>query len=100
MNSAAAVFAVRRFARPPIQAMNETVNPEKPVKARGWIGIVMVALGAAFWVLCPAAHAPGDRFEQAPAEQHTDAGADDAEDDGLDEHTREHLSRRGADRAQ
>lgn len=37
---------------PPIQAMNETVNPEKPVKARGWIGIVMVALGAAFWVLC------------------------------------------------
>lgn len=37
---------------PPIQAMNETVNPEKPVKARGWIGIVMVAVGAAWWVLC------------------------------------------------
>ncbi len=37
---------------PPIQAMNETVNPEKPVKARGWIGIVMVAIGAAWWVLC------------------------------------------------
>ena len=37
---------------PPIQAMNETVNPEKPVRARGWIGIAMVAVGAAFWVLC------------------------------------------------
>lgn len=37
---------------PPIQAMNETVNPEKPVKARGWIGIVMVTVGAAWWVLC------------------------------------------------
>ncbi len=37
---------------PPIQAMNETVNPEKPVRTRGWIGIAMVAVGAAFWVLC------------------------------------------------
>ncbi|RSX47966.1 ABC transporter permease [Bifidobacterium castoris] len=37
---------------PPIQAMNETVNPEKPVRTRGWIGIVMVAVGAAWWTLC------------------------------------------------
>lgn len=37
---------------PPIQAMNETVNPEKPVKARGWIGIAMVVIGAAWWTLC------------------------------------------------
>lgn len=37
---------------PPIQAMNETVNPEKPVRARGWIGLVMVVVGAAWWVLC------------------------------------------------
>ncbi len=37
---------------PPIQAMNETVNPEKPVRARGWIGVVMVVVGAAWWTLC------------------------------------------------
>ena len=48
----AALPAKAAAAAPPIQAMNETVNPEKPVRARGWIGIAMVAVGAAFWVLC------------------------------------------------
>ena len=37
---------------PPIQAMNETVNPEKPVRTRGWIGAAMVVVGAAWWTLC------------------------------------------------
>lgn len=37
---------------PPIQAMNETMNPEKPVTARGWIGADMVAFGALCWLLC------------------------------------------------
>ena len=37
---------------PPIQAMNETMNPEKPVTARGWIGAGMVAFGALCWLLC------------------------------------------------
>lgn len=36
---------------PPIQAMNETVNPERPVRARGWVGTIMVLLGIGFWVL-------------------------------------------------
>lgn len=34
---------------PPIQAMNETVNPEKPVKTRAILGAVMVVIGAAIW---------------------------------------------------
>lgn len=37
---------------PPIQAMNETMNPEKPVTAHGWIGAGMVAFGALCWLLC------------------------------------------------
>ena len=32
--------------------MNETMNPEKPVTARGWIGAGMVAFGALCWLLC------------------------------------------------
>lgn len=34
---------------PPIQAMNATVNPEKPVRARAIIGAVMTVLGACCW---------------------------------------------------
>lgn len=37
---------------PPIQAMNETVNPEKPVAKRGRLGFIMVIVGSVFWVLC------------------------------------------------
>lgn len=36
---------------PPIQAMNETVNPEKPIKLRACLGSAMVLLGAASWWL-------------------------------------------------
>lgn len=35
---------------PPIQAMNETVNPERPVLRRGVLGSVMCALGIASWL--------------------------------------------------
>lgn len=35
---------------PPIQAMNETVNPEKPVVLRGVLGMVMCLLGAGSWL--------------------------------------------------
>lgn len=35
---------------PPIQAMNETVNPEKSVVPRGIIGLIMCCIGAAAWL--------------------------------------------------
>ncbi|MCI1219549.1 MAG: FtsX-like permease family protein [Bifidobacterium sp.] len=46
----AAIPARDAALAPPIQAMNETVNPEKSVKRRGIIGAVMCTLGIAFWV--------------------------------------------------
>lgn len=48
----AALPARRAAMAPPIQAMNETVNPEKPVWPRGVIGCVMIVLGAISWLLC------------------------------------------------
>ncbi|MBT1175512.1 ABC transporter permease [Bifidobacterium sp. LC6] len=48
----ASLPARRAATAPPIQAMNETVNPEKPVWPRGIIGTLMVVLGAAAWLLC------------------------------------------------
>ncbi|KFI49311.1 ABC transporter permease, partial [Bifidobacterium biavatii] len=45
--------AARRAAMaPPIQAMNETVNPEKPVWPRGVAGVLMIACGALAWLFC------------------------------------------------
>ncbi|NMN00412.1 ABC transporter permease [Bifidobacterium sp. DSM 109958] len=35
---------------PPIQAMNETVNPERPVARRGAAGAALCVLGAAAWL--------------------------------------------------
>lgn len=59
---AGASLPARRAAfAPPIQAMNETVNPEKPVVRRGVIGAVLVALGAATWAwTCRIALTDGD----------------------------------------
>ncbi|KAB7787904.1 ABC transporter permease [Bifidobacterium cebidarum] len=48
----AALPARRAAIAPPIQAMNETVNPEKPVWPRGIAGTVMIFLGSAAWFLC------------------------------------------------
>ncbi|PJM79677.1 ABC transporter permease [Bifidobacterium scaligerum] len=48
----AALPARRAAMAPPIQAMNETVNPEKPVWPRGVLGTVMMVCGAAAWLLC------------------------------------------------
>ena len=45
----AALPARRASFAPPIQAMNETVNPEKPVWYRGVLGVVMCILGAVAW---------------------------------------------------
>ena len=45
----AALPARNAALAPPIQAMNETVNPEKPVLARGILGTVMVLLGFLSW---------------------------------------------------
>lgn len=45
----AALPARNAALAPPIQAMNETVNPEKPVHMRGIIGTTMVALGFLSW---------------------------------------------------
>ncbi|MEE1295846.1 MAG: ABC transporter ATP-binding protein/permease [Bifidobacterium sp.] len=47
----AALPARTAATAPPIQAMNETVNPEKPVRARGWIGFAMVLCGGLLWWL-------------------------------------------------
>ncbi|RSX55734.1 ABC transporter permease [Bifidobacterium dolichotidis] len=45
----ASLPARRAALAPPIQAMNETVNPEKPVRRRGVIGLIMIVLGALAW---------------------------------------------------
>ncbi|KAA8820014.1 ABC transporter permease [Bifidobacterium vespertilionis] len=46
----ASLPARRAAFAPPIQAMNETVNPEKPVAPRGVAGAVLCVLGAATWL--------------------------------------------------
>ncbi|KAB8286646.1 ABC transporter permease [Bifidobacterium avesanii] len=46
----ASLPARRAAFAPPIQAMNETVNPEKPVLRRGVVGAVLCALGAGAWL--------------------------------------------------
>jgi putative ABC transport system permease protein len=57
----AAIPARDAALAPPIQAMNETVNPEKSVALRGIIGAVMCALGIVFWTFTYAlATASGD----------------------------------------
>ncbi|MBW3080586.1 ABC transporter permease [Bifidobacterium saguinibicoloris] len=56
----AALPARRAATAPPIQAMNETVNPERPVLPRGVLGVVMILLGAASWAFCLAIAAAGD----------------------------------------
>ena len=57
----AALPARNAALAPPIQAMNETVNPEKPVRLRGIIGTCMVVLGAGCWAFtCALASADGD----------------------------------------
>jgi putative ABC transport system permease protein len=53
--------ASRAATAPPIQAMNETVNPERPVLGRGIAGTVMILLGAFAWAwTCRIALADGD----------------------------------------
>lgn len=47
----AALPARRAAYAPPIQAMNETVNPQKPTRLRGWIGLTMLTAGLFFWWL-------------------------------------------------
>ena len=57
----AALPASRAAMAPPIQAMNETVNPEKPVLTRGIIGTTMIVVGALTWAWpCRIAVADGD----------------------------------------
>lgn len=57
----AALPASRAAMAPPIQAMNETVNPEKPVLTRGIIGTTMIVVGALTWAwTCRIAVADGD----------------------------------------
>ena len=57
----AALPARNAALAPPIQAMNETVNPEKSVRARGIIGTVMVVLGFLCWAFtCALAGADGN----------------------------------------
>ncbi|WP_314686633.1 FtsX-like permease family protein [uncultured Bifidobacterium sp.] len=57
----AALPARRAAFAPPIQAMNETVNPERPVRMRGVLGTAMIVLGAASWTFTVAlAEADGD----------------------------------------
>ena len=57
----AALPARNAALAPPIQAMNETVNPEKPVRARGIIGTIMVVLGFLCWAFtCALAGADGN----------------------------------------
>ena len=58
----AALPASRAAMAPPIQAMNETVNPEKPVLTRGIIGTTMIVVGALTWAwTCRIAVADGDQ---------------------------------------
>ncbi len=57
----AALPARNAALAPPIQAMNETVNPEKPVRARGVFGTIMVAAGFICWAFaCALANADGN----------------------------------------
>lgn len=57
----AALPARNAALAPPIQAMNETVNPEKPVRMRGIVGTIMVVLGFASWAFaCAMAVADGN----------------------------------------
>lgn len=57
----AALPASRAAMAPPIQAMNETVNPEKPVLTRGIIGTTMIVVGVLTWAwTCRIALADGD----------------------------------------
>ncbi|MBS6716651.1 MAG: ABC transporter permease [Bifidobacterium longum] len=57
----AALPASRAAMAPPIQAMNETVNPEKPVLTRGIIGTTMIVVGTLTWAwTCRIAVADGD----------------------------------------
>lgn len=57
----AALPASRAAMAPPIQAMNETVNPEKPVLTRGIIGTTMIVVGALTWAwTCRIAVTDGD----------------------------------------
>lgn len=48
----AALPARRAAMAPPIQAMNETVNPEPSVVPRAVAGTVVTLIGAMSWVLC------------------------------------------------
>lgn len=57
----AALPAKNAALAPPIQAMNETVNPEKPVRARGILGTIMVVAGFICWAFaCILANADGN----------------------------------------
>ncbi|WP_137656965.1 ABC transporter permease [Bifidobacterium moukalabense] len=57
----AALPARNAALAPPIQAMNETVNPEKPVRLRGIAGTIMVVLGFGGWAFaCAMAATDGD----------------------------------------
>ena len=48
-----ATLPARRAAlAPPIQAMNETVNPEPSVVPRAIIGVVLMMIGALSWLFC------------------------------------------------
>ena len=62
----AALPARRAATAPPIQAMNETVNPEKPVWPRGLAGIAMIVLGALCWAYCVAIARAGDTGAPTP----------------------------------
>lgn len=62
----AALPARRAATAPPIQAMNETVNPEKPVWPRGIAGIAMIVLGALCWAYCVAIARAGDTGAPTP----------------------------------
>ena len=62
----AALPARRAATAPPIQAMNETVNPERPVWPRGVAGLVMIALGVVSWTFCVAITTAGDDGDPTP----------------------------------
>lgn len=70
----AALPARTAATAPPIQAMNETVNPEKPVRVRGWIGCVMIVAGGLLWWLAYAI-ATADNHEATPWQWVNDLGS-------------------------
>ncbi|MFT9231685.1 MAG: FtsX-like permease family protein [Bifidobacterium sp.] len=47
----AALPARHASLAPPLQAMNETVNPEKPTRVRVILGFAMIVFGVGFWCL-------------------------------------------------